>query len=89
MSQLIVLNTRKTRHIIPDAFRRKYQSQSRETPSMLYTSLKTYSVTRSKTLIDHLLNLGIGISYDRVLSIIKNIYESLRESYVKSSGYSE
>ena len=82
MFQLIVSNTRKTRHNIPDAFRRKYHSQSRETPLMLYISLKTYSVTRSRRLIDHLLNLGIGISYDRVLSITKNIYESLRESFL-------
>ena len=49
---------------------------------MLYTSLKTHSVTRSRTLIDHLFNLGIGISYDRVLSITINIYESLRESFL-------
>ena len=32
-------------------------------------------------LVDHLFNLGIGISYDRVLSITKNIYESIRESF--------
>ena len=51
VSQLIVSNTRKTRHTIPDSFRRKYHSQSRETPLMLYTSLKTYSVTRSRTLV--------------------------------------
>ena len=82
VSQLIVSNTRKTRHTIPDAFRRKYHSQSRETPLMLYTSLKTYSVNRSRTFIYHLFNLGIGISYDRVLSITKNIYESLRESFL-------
>ena len=45
--QLIVSNTQKTRHNIPDAFRRKYHSQSRVTPLTLYTSLKTYSVARS------------------------------------------
>ena len=44
--------------------------------------LKTYPVTTSRTLIDHLVNLGRGISYDRVLSITKNIYESLRESFL-------
>ena len=49
---------------------------------MLYTSLKTYSVTRSRTLVGHLFNLGIGISNDRVLSITKNIYEILGESFL-------
>ena len=48
---------------------------------MIYISLKTYSVTRSRNLIDMLFNLRLCISYARVLEITKNIYENLRESY--------
>ena len=36
-----------------------------------------------QTLIDHLVHLGISISYDRVLSITKSLCEILRRNYVQ------
>ena len=61
--------------------KRSYHSKTRETPMMIYIALKIYSTSRSRTLIEMLFNLGLCISYDRVLEITKNIYENLREAY--------
>ena len=56
-------------------------SKDRETPIMLYISLKLYTGTdRSRNLLDYFFHLGICVSYDRVLEITKNIYENLRAS---------
>ena len=43
--------------------------------------LKLYSIVRSRTLIDCLFQLGICISYDRILSITKSLYEALRITF--------
>ena len=53
-------------------------TKSRETPLVIYNSLKLYSETRSKTAMDDLHALGLGISYQRVLDITKNLYDSQR-----------
>ena len=55
--------------------------KKQETPMMIYIGLKIYSTSRSRNLIEMLYQLGLCISYDRVLEITKNIYENLRESY--------
>ena len=47
----------------------------------LYHSLKLYSETRSKTATDDLHALCLGISYQRVLDITKNLYDSQRRQY--------
>ena len=39
----------------------------RETPAAIYAALKIYSTVRSKVLIDHFVNIGLCISYDRLL----------------------
>ena len=66
--------------------RRKMQSYSssvvrnnpdKETPLPLYLSLKIHSETRKKGLVDLLHNLGIGVSYKRVLAITTDIANSL------------
>ena len=54
---------------------------------MIYIPLKIYSVTRSRNLIDMLFNLGLCITYARVLEITKNIYENLREPYENSKFF--
>ena len=55
--------------------------KSRETPLVKCNSLKLYSKTRSKTAIDDLHAPGLGISYQRVLDITKNLYHSQRRQY--------
>ena len=56
-------------------------AKSRETPLVIYNSLKLYSETRSKTAIDDLHALDLDISYQRVLEITKNLYDSQRRQY--------
>ena len=53
-------------------------AKSRKTPLVIYNSLKLYSETRSKTAIDDLHALCLGISYQRVLDVTKNLYDSQR-----------
>ena len=61
----------------------RHHEKERETAVTIYTGLKLYSTVRSRTLIDHLFQLGLCISYDRILSITKSLYESLRETFHK------
>ena len=63
------------------SFRR--HGKVRETPFVVYTSFKIYATVGSSTLIDHLFNLGICISYSRVLDITKNINNYLQETFEK------
>ena len=42
--------------------------KKRETPVVIYNSLKLYGTVRSKSLINHFFHLGIAVSYDRVLN---------------------
>ena len=56
-------------------------AKSCETPLVIYNSLKLYSETRSKTAIDDLHALDLDISYQRVLEITKNLYDSQRRQY--------
>ena len=45
----------------------------KETPLAVYIALKLYQTTRSKKLINEFYKLGLSISYDRVLEILKDI----------------
>ena len=56
----------------------RHHDKEKETPVNIYVGLKLYSTVRSRTLISCLFQLGICISYDRILSIIKSLYEALR-----------
>jgi len=38
-----------------------------ETPLTLYVAIKVHAVTRSRTLVDALFNLGMFVSYDHLL----------------------
>ena len=46
-----------------------HHSRDREYPLHVYTELKIHGETRKKSLVDAFYNLGLCISYDRVLSI--------------------
>ena len=47
----------------------------RETPVVIYNSLKIYATVRSENLINKLYSLGLCIPYKRVLEITKNMAE--------------
>ena len=44
-------------------------NREHESPVPLYIGLKIHAETRSRTLIDTLFQMGLSISYDRVMSI--------------------
>ena len=75
-AQVVMYNFRKKSVKMKTGNRR--HAKSHETPLVIYNSLKLYSETRSKTAIDDLHALGLGISYQRVLDITKNLYDSQR-----------
>ena len=56
-------------------------SKKRETPIVIYNSLKLYGTVRSKSLIDNLFHLGLCISNDRVLEIPKEYADNLVKGY--------
>ena len=78
-AQIIMYNFRKKSQKNDTSIRR--HSKTSETPLVIYNSMKVYSDTRSKTAIDELHKLGLGISYLRVLDITKNLYDSQRSQY--------
>ena len=59
----------------------RHHDKEKETSVNIYVGLKLYSTVRSRTLIDCLFQLGICISYDRILSITKSLYEALRTTF--------
>ena len=75
-------NCRKSNKKVNDGqlIKRRY-AKTHETPMMNYIPLKIASATRSRNLVDMFFNLGLCISYDGVLEIIKNIYGNFCESY--------
>ena len=52
-----------------------YHSKMRETPVVIYNSLKIYATVRSENLINKLYSLGLCIPYKSVLEITKNMAE--------------
>ena len=55
--------------------------KKRETPVVIYNSLKLYGTVRSKSLINHFFHLGIAVSYDRVLELTKEYADNLVKDY--------
>ena len=80
VSQLVVFNfIKQLRTSQPSAnFRHELDS---ETPLPLYLGLKVHAVTRSKTLVNILNNLGLCLSYDRVLQSQSNISNRICKCY--------
>jgi hypothetical protein len=56
-------------------------SASREPPLPLYVGLSIHSATRSKTLIEKLYQMGVSVSYDRVMEIEDSLATSLCERF--------
>ena len=59
----------------------RHYDKGKEISINIYGGLKLYSTVRSRTLIDCLFQLDICISYNRILSITKSIYEVLRTTF--------
>ena len=57
-----------------------------ETPLSIGTSLFLYHNTRSKKLVDFISDLNIGVNYDKVISIKKDIASSIQEQRDKNNG---
>ena len=55
----------------------------KEIPLAIYITLKLYTITRSKTLIQCFHSLGICISYGRLLDITKDLSERLLSQYAR------
>ena len=72
ISQLMVFNSVKHARNV-DSPSSERHSRSRETPLPLYLSLKIHAVTRSRMLVDTLFNLGLCVSYDRLLQLTSDI----------------
>ena len=68
-SQIVVYNFRKCGKQTES---KRRHLKERETPVVIYNSLKIYSTVRSRILI------GICLSYQRVQDITKNLYNSMR-----------
>ena len=54
-----------------------YHSRDREPPLPIYLGLMTHAERRKRTLVDKLYNLGLSISYDRVLELSTDMGNSV------------
>ena len=70
--QLIQINFRKNKN--HDIQQSRKILKKKETPVALYSTLKIYGTFRSKTVINHFFNLGLCLSYDRILEFTKKIF---------------
>ena len=59
----------------------RHHDKEKETSINIYVGLKLYSTVRSRTFIDCLFQLGICVSYNRILLITKSLYEALRTTF--------
>ena len=80
VAQLILFNSVcRARNREPNS--RTRHTRSRECPLPIYTALKIHGVTRDKSLVDIFYNLGMCISYDRLLTITTEITNAVIERY--------
>ena len=60
-----------------------HHSKARETPVPVYLGLYLHSKTRKRELIDNMFNLGLSISYDRVLALSTSLGNAVCELYTQ------
>ena len=85
VSQIIVTHTRqptKRKAKLKKPSRRRH-NQKQETPLLQYVGLKIFYTSRSRQLIDDMYQVGLSVSYDRVLELIKLFYEEMRRGYIQ------
>ena len=78
IAQLIVFNSHVRRRKDSVSM---HHSKEKETPLPEYIGLMVHALTRSRTLIDKLYELGLSISYDRVLEISSSMGNTVCEYY--------
>ena len=83
VSGLITFNIHKLQKSPNSNIIHRRHNKKQETPVSIYVGLKIYSTVRSRNLIQRLFELGICISYDRILSITKSVYESLQKNFAR------
>ena len=71
MAQLLQYNSYLRRR--KGAHQHERHSRKRETPLPIYLGLSAHAKTRSRELVDNLYDLGLSVSYDRVMSISTNL----------------
>ena len=67
ISQLLMFNSMKSGRSVNSSH--DHHNRDRETPLTLYVAMKVHAATRSRTLVGALFNLGMCISYDRLLQL--------------------
>ena len=81
IAQLIVYNSIQRARPRPDATGSTHHLRARECPLPIYTALKVHGATRDRSLIDTFYNLGISISYDRLMSVSTETTNSVLDRY--------
>ena len=66
--------------------KRERRSKCRETPLPIYIGISVHAKTRSRDLVEALHNLGISISYDRVLAISTDLGNEVCRHYTEESA---
>ena len=77
ISQLMLFNATKRRRDNGTTGASYYHSRDREPPLPIYLGLMTHAETRKRTLVDKLYNLGLSISYDRMLELSTDMGNSV------------
>ena len=80
MSGLVTYNTRKLWKPSSRCLNHRHHNKERETSVTIYVGFKFYSEVRSRIVIDYLFSLAIWISYGRILTFTKSIYDVLHKS---------
>ena len=75
--ETIIFNTKKRYRYCKTKTGQTRLSVSREPPLPLYVGLSIHSSTRSKTLIEKMYQMGISVSYDRIMEIEDWLAKSL------------
>ena len=84
VTQLVSQNVKTNRQL---NYKQKNKSYNKiETPLSIGTSLFIYHNTRSKKLVNFISDLNIGVTYDKVISIKKEIASSVQEQRNSNNG---
>lgn len=77
ISQLMLFNATKRSRQSGATGASYHHSRDREPPLPIYLGLMTHAETRKRTLVDKLYNLGLSISYDRVVELSTDVGNSV------------
>jgi len=87
ISQLVLFNCKKLFNAKKESSSKQWHSLSYEPPMPLYFGLNIHTKTRSKKLVTELHELGLCVSYNRVLQIENRLTLGVCE-YFKRTNYS-